>query len=100
MPRKSSESPPATCNLFHVSPFSTDFRMTPFEPDAQTTRTRAARGFGPALTPRRFVAIPLVCTFHDCATAEGWKKRKSRVRKRKKLLGAIVDPFILFRGPD
>src|SRR5207302_5419068 len=83
IPRKSSASPPVTCRRFQVSPSSVDFRITPFEPEAHTTHaeTPFALDAGATLTPRRFVSIPLVCTFHHRASRGALKSNKTR-RKR------------------
>ena len=54
------------------------------------------------LTPRRFVSIPLVCTFHDCASAEALKRlkrKKSNVAKNKEDLVAIA-PIWFAPQPD
>src|SRR5271163_1272395 len=63
MLRKSSASPPATCSRFQVLPRSLEKRITPLEPQAHTTTCwSVASGLSAALTPRRLVSIPLVCT--------------------------------------
>src|SRR5580700_4026629 len=64
MLRKSSPSPPATCNCVQVFPRSTERRITPFEPEAHTARLSGSCKYA-ALTPRRFVSNPLVCTDHQ-----------------------------------
>src|SRR5580704_16089661 len=73
MPRKSRVSPPATCRRFQDLPSSLEKRITPFEPQTHTTmgcglcasgpaNTDATPAASAALTPRRLVSIPLVCT--------------------------------------
>src|SRR5260370_38030760 len=100
MPRNSSGPPPATRNLSHVSPLLIDFRMTPFEPDAHTTRTRTARGFGTALTPRKFVSIPLVCTFHHCPCAQASQGNRSRRAAERRIFAVIARSFGSLLPPD
>src|SRR5256886_4845705 len=80
IPRRSSASPTVTWSRFHVSPSTTDLRITPFEPDAQTTDpgTPLASGVSATLTPRRLVSIPLVCSFHHCACTLAQDNRESR----------------------
>src|ERR1700677_81883 len=70
MLRKSSASPPATCRRFQVLPSSLEKRITPFEPQAHTTTCCPVEsGLSSALTPRKLVSIPLVCTDHDTPSA-------------------------------
>src|ERR1700677_259330 len=71
MLRKSSASPPATCRRFQVLPSSLEKRITPLEPQAQTTIccSPAESVLPAALTPRKLVSIPLVCTDHDTPSA-------------------------------
>jgi len=89
MPRKSSASAPATGKRCQVVPVSSERRITPFEPDAQTTGTGApfASGVKTALTPRRFESRPLVSTFHHCASAG---KTKSKKRKAVRMAGILA----------
>jgi hypothetical protein len=77
MLRKSSESPPVTCRRFQLLPRSFEKRITPFEPQAQTTTCSPVEsGLSAALTPRKLVSIPLVCTDQWTSLAEftsrGW----------------------------
>src|SRR5579864_3306304 len=99
MPRKSRVSPPSTPNRCQVLPSSSDFRITPFEPEAQTTGTGTP--FSPGalvmLTLRRLVSMPLVCTFHHCASAGTAKKSKSNKTGKEKTLGFIARSFTLPR---
>src|ERR1700691_6290364 len=64
MLRKSSVSPPATCSRVHSLPVRGDLKITPLEPEAQTTEVGAPLESEKCatLTPRKFVSIPDVCT--------------------------------------
>src|SRR5689334_4151136 len=95
MPRKSSVSPSLTCRRCHVLPSSSDFRITPLEPEAQTTGTGTpfVSGVYAALTARRSVSMPLVCTFHQDFSAGVPTTRKSNAAKRKKALVVIGGSF-------
>src|ERR1700688_734021 len=68
---KSSASPPTTCTRFQLLPKSVDSRITPFDPQAHTAMCSVpSESRDPAaLTPRKFVSIPLVCTDHDTTSA-------------------------------
>src|ERR1700683_543136 len=67
MLRKSSVSPPGTRSRCHVLPTSFDCKITPFDPEAQTTGAGAGRESvnSAMLTARRFVSIPLLCTVQN-----------------------------------
>src|ERR1700731_2610167 len=71
MPRKSRASPPATCTRFQVLPKSVERKIPPFEPQAHTAICSVpSESTDPAaLTPRKFVSIPLVCTDQDTLSA-------------------------------
>src|ERR1700692_1991534 len=71
MPRKSSASPPATCTRFQFLRKSVERKIPPSEPQAHTAMCSVpSESTDPAaLTPRKFVSIPLVCTDHDTPSA-------------------------------
>src|SRR5579859_6779985 len=78
IPRKSSASPPATCSRFHVLPLSSERRITPLEPEAQTAIVPSPSGeTSTALTARRLVSMPLVWTVHHWARATPGKTRET-----------------------
>src|SRR6266849_6606501 len=87
MPRKSSASPPGNCKRVHVSPWSTERRTTPFDPETQTTGTGTpfVSVKEETLTPRRFVSSPLVCTLHHCACMETPRNNENRSGKRERI---------------
>src|SRR5579863_8132595 len=64
MLRKSSESPPETCRRFQFLPRSLEKRITPLEPLPHTAMCSSpiASTELVALTPRRLVSTPVVCT--------------------------------------
>src|SRR5215470_7590569 len=99
MPRKSSASPSATCRRCQVLPSSSDFRITPFEPEAQTTTTGAlfSSGLMAMLMPRKLVSMPLVCTFHQCASAGSLKRSESTKTSSEYHLAGIVNLFVVPR---
>src|SRR5580692_1439501 len=86
MLRKSSVSPPCTRRRCHVLPISFDCKITPFDPEAQTTGARAWRESGNSamLTPRKFVSIPLVRKVHHgrSLTPAGMKIAAASTTKR------------------
>src|SRR6266581_3989499 len=69
--------------------------ITPCEPDAHTTPTRAVRGLSTVLTPRRFVSIPLVCTFHQCTCARPSPGNRSRRVTERRVFAVIARSFVL-----
>src|SRR5215471_15504634 len=91
-PRKSSVAPPSPRSRFQFFPSSIERSTTPFEPDAQTTGLGVLPGISvhAALTPRRFVSIPLVWIFQFCASPVG-----ATANRRTKLFKGLNIPPIL-----
>src|SRR5208282_2320944 len=84
MPRKSRVSAPCTWRRFQLFPASVERRMTPFDPETHTTGVSLAFGSEEyaALTPRRFVSVPLVCTVHHCACTAAAATEKYRTARK------------------
>src|SRR5277367_2343343 len=83
MLRKSSVSPPTTCNRVQTLPARGDCRITPLEPEAQTMEVGAPPESEKCATliPRRLVSTPDVCTTQTGVGDAAGTSRKIAVRR-------------------